>query len=172
MVTHGHGSGPPAVRFLYPAFHYRLANGRVLSPMLPEIPDLGFGVHPGQTVNSSQDHALAEPVQDRVRGGGPGRPLSWFSDQTARSAGSGKTGFSAGLVPTILERSRRQRLHVLNLQDPPHQRFRYPLALGNLSQGHAQILPHPVNGAHSSPRDAPAPPDQLALRPGPVPAPA
>ena len=31
-----------------------------------ETPDLGFGVHPGQTVNSSQDHALAEPVQDRV----------------------------------------------------------------------------------------------------------
>ena len=38
MVTHGHESGPPTVRFLDPAFHCRLANGRILSPMLPGNP--------------------------------------------------------------------------------------------------------------------------------------
>ena len=40
------------------------------------------------------------------------------------------SGFVVHLIPAVLESSRRQRLHILDLQYPPHQRFRHALALG------------------------------------------
>ena len=72
------------------------------------------------------------------------------------------------LIPAVLEGSRWQDLHIFNLQDPPHQRFRYTLTLGDLDQRRAQVLPHPVYGVHPCTGYAPAPSGQLALRPGPV----
>ena len=89
-------------------------------------------------------------------------------DGTQHSEGwkSAQSTFAVHLIPAVLEGSRRQRFHVLNLQDSPDQRFGYSLTLGDLCQGPTQVLPLPLYGVHPRPEDAPAPPNELALRPG------
>ena len=68
--------------------------------------------------------------------GEPAMAFGAWKNLLRATAGREKTAsvVAVRLVQTLFEGSRRQRLHVLNLQDPPHQRLRNSLALGDLGQ--------------------------------------